>query len=45
MLRNRKIKRNWNNDDITLLVWLVSQQIDLSNLSHFDLLVHSSDIQ
>jgi hypothetical protein len=39
MLRNRKIKRNWNNEDITLLVWLVCKLIQRLGLSHHSLLV------
>jgi hypothetical protein len=41
MLRNRKIKQNWNNEDITLLVWLVSRRIELLSLSHFSELVQT----
>ena len=41
MLRNRKIKRNWNNEDISLLVWLVSKQIERRELHHFSELVKS----
>lgn len=39
MLRNRKIKINWNNQDITLLIWLVSQRIAAKQLTHFSLMV------
>lgn len=39
MLRNKKIKRNWNGDDISLLVWLVSQRLRLKDLIHFSDLV------
>ena len=35
MIRNRKIKRNWNNDDITLLIWAVSKRIEANNLDNF----------
>ena len=39
MLRNRKIKRNWNNEDIALLIWLVSKRLQLARLTHFNELV------
>jgi hypothetical protein len=35
MLRNKKIKRNWNGEDISLLVWTVSKRLELSHLTHF----------
>lgn len=35
MLRNKKIKRNWNNEDISLLVWVVSKRMEIQALSHF----------
>lgn len=41
MLRNKKIKRNWNNEDITLLVWLVSKLIEIRGLTHFSELVQT----
>jgi hypothetical protein len=41
MLRNHKIKRNWNNEDITLLVWLVCKQIEHRGFTHFSELVPS----
>jgi len=34
MVRNRKIKRNWNSEDITLLVWLVCRRIEQQGLAH-----------
>ena len=39
MLRNRKIKRNWNAEDLTLLVWAISQRIQEKGLSHFSEMV------
>jgi len=39
MLRNRKVKRNWNTEDITLLVWLVSKCLELRTISHFSEMV------
>lgn len=42
MLRNRKIKRNWNNEDIALLIWLVSKRLELTRLAHFNELVTSN---
>jgi hypothetical protein len=29
MIRNKKIKKNWNLDDIVLLLWFVSKYLDL----------------
>jgi hypothetical protein len=39
MLRNRRVKRNWNSEDIKLLVWLVSHRLRTRNLLHFNELV------
>lgn len=39
MLRNRKIKRNWNSEDITLLVWLVCKRLEQQALAHHSQLV------
>lgn len=39
MLRNRKIKRNWNSEDITLLVWLVCKRLEQQTLAHHSQLV------
>lgn len=40
MLRNRKIKRNWNGEDLTLLVWAVSQRLQQQGLAHFAEMVY-----
>ncbi len=39
MLRNRRVKRNWNSEDIKLLVWLVSHRLRTRALLHFNELV------
>jgi len=33
MIRNKKIKKNWNVEDIIILLWLVSKYIESNKLN------------
>jgi hypothetical protein len=39
MIRNKKVKVNWNSEDISLLVWLTAKMVQLSHLSTFEEMV------
>jgi len=40
MIRNKQIKKNWNVDDIVLLLWVVSKYIDQKETIHCESFVH-----
>ena len=40
MLKNRKIKRNWNDEDSKIIIWTVSKYIQSRGIQQIRLLVY-----
>ena len=36
MIKNKRIKKNWSEEDVKILIWVVSKYSDFRNIDYID---------